>query len=344
MNQKVLAYRNRRAQADTLSSDSPRVLIQSMPNLHAQRAELIAGLLAAEAHVSPKYFYDSQGCALFGAICTLEEYYPTRTEAHIFERHRTAIARALPMRAQWIDLGCGDGAKSRQWLAATDIARYAGVDIAQEWLEGTVAAMAYSFPQVECVGVVTDFTQAFSLRALLAERPHNPPVFFYPGSSIGNFTPQDALALLRRLHTQLHEHGSAGKLLIGVDLVKQQSILEAAYDDALGVTAAFNRNLLRVANRLCDADFKPERFTHEAFFNREHSRIEMHLRANETHTVRIDGHLRDFAEGETILTEYSHKYTPQSFAALLGEAGFAQPQYWTDEQGWFGVFLAGVNA
>ncbi len=215
--------------------------------------------------------------------------------------------------------------------------RYVGVDIARPCLDATVAAMMRSFAAVECLGVTTDLAEPLQLHDLLAESPH-PPVFFYPGSSLGNFTADRALELLRMIRSHL-EHD--GRLLVGIDLVKDRARLEAAYDDARGITAAFNRNVLRVVNRLLGADFAVDGFAHRATYNRAAGRIEMRLVAHRDQTVRIAGQRRRFVAGETILTEYSHKYTIEGFAALLAAAGFAQRRWWTDQRGWFAVFLAG---
>ncbi|MDN0077011.1 L-histidine N(alpha)-methyltransferase [Crenobacter sp. SG2303] len=316
---------------------APRLIIDAVDDHGAQLAELRDGLLSRPARIAPKFFYDEQGCALYGAICALSEYYPTRTEIQIYERCRRPIAAQLPPDGQWIDLGCGDGAKARDWLGPARVRRYIGVDFAADWLKTTLAVTEQQFPGVDCLGVVTDFTRPFHLHPVLNDCPDAPPIFFYPGSSIGNFTPEDALSLLRSIRSHLD---GDGRLLIGVDLVKDTATVEAAYDDALGVTAAFNRNVLRVANRLLDADFEPHRFDHRAFFNATESRIEMHLAASQGHDVRIGEHRRRFEAGETIVTEYSYKYTPERFCALLAEAGYGNMHYWTDERGWFGVFVA----
>ena len=328
-----------------------RVVVQARPDDAADIAALRAGLLASPASSSPKFFYDVQGSALFSAICALDEYYPTRTEAAIFARDRGDIAAALPQPAQWIDLGCGDCAKSRDWLPVVQPSRFIGVDIADAWLRTSLAALASEFPHagrsgsaIEFVGAVTDFTRPFDLHDLLAERPDSAPVFFYPGSSIGNFAPADAREFLIAIREHIAAHPAGdGCLLIGVDLVKDVAILEAAYDDAIGVTAAFNRNVLRVANRLLEADFDPARFAHRAVFNAAASRIEMHLVARHAHDVRIGADIRHFQSGEIIVTEYSYKYTPEAFASLLVSAGFSTTpvqRMWTDQRGWFGVFLA----
>ena len=342
--------------------ESVRVLVQTTVAEADDRAEFGAGLLATPARTSPKFFYDEQGSALFTAICELDEYYPTRIEAAIFDERRAAVAGALPPHSQWIDLGCGDGAKARGWLEPAHVRRYIGVDIAESWLRASLAALAGERASgaearvpardparshdsaLDIVGVVTDFTRTFDLHTLLAEEPCMPPVFFYPGSSIGNFTHDEARAFLASVREHIECHASGGgKLLIGVDLVKDRDVLRAAYDDALGVTAAFNRNVLRVANRLLGADFDPAAFEHRAVFDEDASRIEMQLVSIRAQTVRIGSHARRFADGEVIVTEYSHKYTIEGFGALLAASGFATGERlhrWSDERGWFGVFVA----
>ena len=186
--------------------------------------------------------------------------------------------------------------------------------------------------------MVSDFTQHLDLSQLIGERPEAPPVFFYPGSSIGNFTRPDALRLLRSIRAQCGTHG---RLLICVDLLKPRDVLEAAYDDALGVTAAFNLNVLDVVNRELGADFECDRFAHRALFDSQHGRIEMHLVAQCDQDVRLgERAVRHFNEGEHVLTEYSHKYSTTEFGAMLAEAGFGRFEVWTDPKDWFGVFLA----
>nr|WP_297350485.1 L-histidine N(alpha)-methyltransferase [uncultured Caldimonas sp.] len=314
----------------------PWIVIDAVEDRLAQREELRRGLMAKQARISPKFFYDAQGCALYSAICELDEYYPTRTEALIFERHRSAIARRLPHGPQWVDLGCGDGAKSWPWLDAVHARRWVGVDISPEWLRISLDAGKGRFPGLDFVGVATDFTRPLKLQRVLQRSPA-PSVFFYPGSSIGNFTPDEALPLLRSVREHL---GPDGRLLIGVDGIKDRAVLEAAYDDALGVTAAFNLNVLRVVNRELDADFSPRAFQHRAVFNAAASRIEMRLVARADHAVRIGDEERHFACGESIVTEYSYKYTADSFAALLRDAGFGTLHRWADERDWFHVFVA----
>ncbi len=320
-----------------------RIVELHIANLAEDAARLLAGLLAADARTDPKFFYDAQGSALFDAICQLDEYHPTRIEAAIFGAAREAIAaeicRALPAGFQWVDLGAGDAAKSRDWLSAVAPRRYVGVDIADAWLRPAVARIAEAHPDLEAIGVVADLTRPQMLAPVLDE-VQEPPLFFYPGSSIGNFEPPRAIALLKALRRL---GSGCGGLLIGVDCERDAGRLEAAYDDALGVTAAFNRNLLRVANRVLGADFDPRAFSHRAWFNIDEGRVEMHLVALRAQTVRFTlPHRaeRDFKAGEAIVTEFSYKYTPASFGSLLEAAGFRSHRVWQDSERRFAVFLA----
>ncbi|KKN95379.1 hypothetical protein LCGC14_0179060 [marine sediment metagenome] len=316
----------------------PRIENTLHLNVQEERASLLKGLMQPAARIDSKYFYDAVGCELFTRICKLDEYYPTRTEAAIFRDHAEEIAAALPPGAQWIDLGCGDCAKSERWLDQISPARLVGVDIAGDFLQTSLTSVAACHPGLECVGVVSDFTRTLNLEHLLEEKPNAAPVFFYPGSSIGNFARADALRLLRNIRRHC---GDKGRLLICVDLVKPAQILEAAYDDALGVTAAFNLNVLEVVNREIAADFATNNFSHRAIFDSDRSRIEMHLVAKRDHKVNLgEGNSRCFSAGEQVLTEYSHKYTTAAFGEMLAEAGFGRHQLWTDPRQWFGVFLA----
>ncbi|SDR74676.1 dimethylhistidine N-methyltransferase [Halopseudomonas litoralis] len=320
-----------------IATPLPRLENLLPPDLDNEHKQLLEGLLQPQACINPKYFYDDTGCELFTRICELEEYYPTRTEAAIFEHSADDISAALVNHAQWIDLGCGDCSKSRRWLQHVTPARLIGVDIAGDFLQTCLADIAHEHPELECIGVVSDFTQRLDLGKLLAEDQSSPPMFFYPGSSIGNFARADALSLLRCIRRHC---GDSGQLLIGIDLVKPPPILEAAYDDAEGVTAEFNLNVLQVANRLLHADFEPANFAHQAVYDPVQRRIEMRLVAQQSHNVQLQDVERHFDAGEYILTEYSHKYTTDDFSALLAEAGFHCQHLWTDPQEWFGVFLA----
>jgi dimethylhistidine N-methyltransferase len=321
-----------RAPAPQVSPQLPEMSADAM-----RAAELRAGLLKRSATIDPKFLYDTQGCVLFNAICELDEYYPTRTERAIFEMYRTDIASHVPKAAQWIDLGCGDCAKSRTWLEHVDASRFIGVDIAAEWIEQSVAAVGRRFPDIECVAQGADFTRGFDMHALLGDVEARPPLFFYPGSSIGNFAPDSAVTMLESVRSHL---GSRGGLLVCVDLRKDPAIMKRAYADGLGVTAAFNKNVLRVANKLLGSDFRTENFSHQARFDEVRGCIEMRLVANSKQFVRLGGEIRTFEEGEPIVTEHSYKYTPEQFVTVLQRAGFTRHKMWTDPQSWFGVFLA----
>ena len=319
-----------------MQSLTPRFLGQATPQL-PPAAELAAGLLATPASVSPKYFYDRLGSALFSAITELPEYYPTRTEAAIFATHAPAIATALHGHLAsgftMVDLGAGDGAKAAGLFGALRPGAYVAVDISQDYLRSAVTALQRRFPALPMTGLSLDFSQQLALPAGCVE---GPALVFYPGSSIGNFSPGQALRLLR----QARDVAQGGALLIGVDLVKPAAVLQAAYDDALGVTAAFNLNLLHHVNRLLGSDFAVQDWQHVALFDAAASRVEMHLQARRALQVGWPGGGRHFAAGERIHTENSYKWQPAAFEALLRDAGFARVTTWTDAQGWFAVMLA----
>jgi dimethylhistidine N-methyltransferase len=312
------------------------VVVQGTASATERRRELAAGLLARPAHIAPKFFYDAQGCALYDAICRLDEYYLPRLEAAVFERAQRDIAAALPSGGQFVDLGCGDGAKARRWIDVLRVRRYVGVDIAEAWLRATLAHGASQCPSTRFDGVVTDFTRGLDLHEVLDRSL--PTVFFYPGSSIGNFEPATATRLLADIRRHLGPHD---RLLIAADAPKPRPQLVAAYDDALGVTAAFNRNVLRVVNRELQADFTPADFAHRAVFDERHSRIEMQLVAARAAVVRLGEHgTRRFEAGEAIVTEHSYKYATRTFMELLAAAGFGDVRHWSDDSGGYGVYVA----
>jgi L-histidine Nalpha-methyltransferase len=318
---------------------TPRFLQLSTASGGDAATEAAAGLTRPQAAVPPKFFYDAQGSRLFDAITELAEYYPTRTEAAIFATHGPAIAdavgRSTGARPVIVDLGAGNCAKGVALFPLLHPQRYVAVDISADYLATVLTQLQREHPALDLVGVGLDFTRGL---ALPAELGGDAPLVFYPGSSIGNFDPPGALELLR----QARVLAGRGALLIGVDLVKDDEVLVPAYDDALGVTAAFNLNLLRHLNRLLGADFDLRQWRHVALFNRAASRIEMHLEARQAQVVRWQGGERAFAAGERIHTENSYKWTPDSFAALLREAGFGELRHWTDPRGWFALFVAGA--
>lgn len=314
---------------------TPRFIRTAQDDSPHERASALAALMRAPAAIAPKYFYDRLGSHLFDAITELPEYYPTRTEAAIFQAHGAEMARHVGPRATLVDLGAGSCTKASRLLPLLDPARYVAVDISADYLHDALRSLQRTHPALDIVGVGMDFSHSPLLPAgALADGAR--PVFFYPGSSIGNFTPPAAEAFLAGVRAQAR----GGGLLIGIDLVKPVDVLEAAYNDALGVTAAFNLNVLRHVNRSCGTDFEPRAWQHVALFDAAQSRIEMHLQARHSLTVRWAGGERHFAEGERILTEYSYKYTPGGFAALLARAGFAASRCWTSRDAEFAVFWA----
>jgi L-histidine Nalpha-methyltransferase len=317
----------------------------------AVRAELTAGLLLQHAAVSPKYLYDALGSRLFDAITELPEYYPTRTEAAIVEKHAADIGAVVPHGATLIDLGAGNCAKAARLFDVLHPKAYVAVDISVDFVRCAVNTLQERRSGMAMLGLGLDFSAELNLPPEVAQLQEQVDaaqrVLFYPGSSIGNFTPTEALHFLRQVRSASTELAPGGGLLIGVDLVKPVAVLEPAYDDALGVTAAFNLNMLLHLNHLLGANFNPRQWRHVAFFNTALSRIEMHLEAREALTVQWDAQAagggplqRHFKAGERIHTECSYKWQPDDFEALLREAGFEQVQRWTDAQGWFGLYWA----
>ncbi|MFZ3140203.1 L-histidine N(alpha)-methyltransferase [Polaromonas sp.] len=303
--------------------------------------ELTEGLMAEAASVSPKFFYNALGSRLFEAITALDEYYPSRTEAGIFQAASAQMAGALAENGLshpcLIDLGAGNCAKAMALIPPLQPRQYVPVDISVDFLKDAAAQVQNSFPALDIVGVGMDFSAGLALPDEVQGRDR---VFFYPGSSLGNFQPAQALAFLR--HMADPAQGKARGLLLGIDLVKDAATLEAAYDDALGVTAAFNKNLLRNVNELLAADFDVRQWRHVALFNAAQSRIEMHLQALSDVTVQWPGHSRRFLAGERIHTESSCKYTVESMTAQLKLAGFRHIRHWSDPQDWFAVFWAAL--
>jgi L-histidine N-alpha-methyltransferase len=321
---------------------SPRFIQRHLADPAAERAEVERGLLRTPAEASPKYFYDRLGSHLFEAITELPEYYPTRTEAAIFAAHGAEMAREIGAGATLIDLGAGNCVKASRLFPLLEPSRYIAVDISVDFLHDALKRVQREHPQLDVLGLGLDFSSGLDVSGDIGAsegRAATPPVFFYPGSSIGNFTPDQALAFLRRVRMQ----ASGGGLLIGVDLVKPDAILQAAYDDALGVTAAFNLNILRQLNQLIGSDFDPTEWRHVGLYNAAKSRVEMHLEARGEVEVRWPGQQRHFDAGERLHTENSCKYSVDGFSELLRAAGFAPSRHWTDPQGWFGVFWAAAD-
>jgi dimethylhistidine N-methyltransferase len=317
----------------TMSIQRPTAIRHPLAS-SAIAAELADGLNAAAASISPKFFYDALGSKLFEAICELPEYYPTRTEAAIVQRHGAEIARAVGAGTTLIDLGAGNCAKAASLFPLLHPAHYVAIDISYDFLRDAIERLQQRFAHIEMTGLGLDFSSGLELPGVVGTAKR---LFFYPGSSIGNFTPDQARDFLRRVRGQCELDGG---LLIGIDLVKDSAVLDAAYDDALGVTAAFNLNILRHVNRLLGTDFQVAQWRHHGFFNADESRIEMHLEAREDLTVSWPGGTRRFRAGERIHTENSYKYRQAAAVGLLEQAGFAAAKVWTDPEGWFALIYA----
>ena len=318
---------------------SPVFLQLHRDNHAAIREELLAGLQAAVAHTSPKYLYDALGSRLFEAITELPEYDLTRLEASVFAAQASQM-RQVPEGATWIDLGAGNCKKSASLFGQFKPRQYVAIDISVDFLREAMASLQLQHPALDMVGVGVDFSAGLVLPEGVAN-PAAPRVLFYPGSSIGNFSPSEAEHFLRSVRAACGDHPASG-LLIGVDLVKDAQQLEDAYDDALGVTAAFNLNLLRHINQLAGTDFQVRDWRHLALFNPALSRVEMHLAARAATVMRWQGGERVFQAGERIHTESSYKWTPADFEALLQRAGFGACQVWTDANRRFATFWAAV--
>ena len=296
-------------------------------------AEILEGLSRPQKALSPKFFYDEAGSRLFEEITDQPEYYPTQTELAIMRDNADEIAERIGPQASLIEFGSGSSLKTRLLLSfMREPAVYVPVDISRELLVASAESLDEQFPELEVLPVVADFTQPFDLPDPKVAPLRN--IVYFPGSTIGNFPPDAALSLLEVMY---QEAGEDGALLIGVDLQKDRAVLEAAYNDAAGVTARFNLNLLVRLNREFGADFHVDAFEHVAFYTEEAGRIEMHLRAREPQAVTIAGHRFEFRQGETIHTENSHKFTKEGFRELAGRAGFEVCRAWTDEREWFSL-------
>jgi L-histidine N-alpha-methyltransferase len=294
-------------------------------------ADVFAGLSAPQKRLSPKYFYDRIGSDLFDRITELEEYYPTRTELGIMRRAAGEMAARCGPRCLLAELGAGSLVKVRLLLDRLDQpAAYVPIDVSGEHLHDAAEGLATDYPELDVIPVIADFTRDFPLPAIPAARR----VVYFPGSTLGNFEPHEADALLRRAARLV---GPGGGMLLGVDLRKDVAVLEAAYNDRLGVTAAFNLNVLARINRELNGNFDLSAFHHRAFYNRDRSRIEMHLVSLDDQVVQVGGRAFRFRRGETIHTENSHKYDPEMLAARAAKCGLRVAEWWTDELQYFAV-------
>ena len=312
---------------------APVALHDFGPDVSQFRDEVWAGLSHPQKTLPCKYFYDERGSALFESICELPEYYPTRTELSIMERYAPAMASLLGKRCLLVEYGSGSSRKTRLLLDRLhDAAGYVPIDISRQALAESAHALAASYPSIEVLPVCADYTEPFELpRSRVA--PARCGVYF-PGSTIGNFTPPQAQRFLARMARVAGPHGA---LLIGIDLKKDRATLERAYDDAAGVTAAFNQNLLVRINRELGGNIDLARFRHHARYDESAGRVEMHLESSVAQTARVAGRPFWFAAGETIHTENSYKYDLANFAALAAGVGLAVREVWTDERRRFSV-------
>ena len=302
------------------------------PEATAFAADAIAGLTAMPKRLPPKYFYDVAGSELFERITTLPEYYPTRCELGILRDHAADIAALIPQGAALIEFGSGASVKTRIVLgAAKGLAAYVPVDISADFLERQAVELRKEYPGVAMLPAAADFSKPFELPIAIKGMPR---VGFFPGSTIGNFEPHEACAFMRQAGETL---GPGALFIVGVDLVKDQRVLQKAYNDKQRVTAKFNLNLLTRINRELGANFDVSAFEHHAFYNREKSRIEMHLASMKRQKVRLRGETIDFRAGETIHTENSYKYSVGSFGAMARGSGWTPIEVWTDADKCFSV-------
>jgi len=291
-----------------------------------------SGLAKSQKELHCKYFYDERGSQLFDQICELEEYYPTRTELGIMAEHASAIAERIGSEAVLVEYGSGSSTKTRLLLDHLDSAQaYLPVDISGEHLHQTAQQLRVDYGDLDIHPIVADFTTSFRLPASYVS-PRT--TIYFPGSTIGNLKTEEAIGLLISIAEKC---GPSGGLLIGFDLAKDEAVLKAAYDDAAGVTAQFNLNLLHRINRELDADFDVKRFVHVAIYNQEESRIEIFIESLDEQKVCVAGELFHFQPGERIFTEYSHKYRVDQFVSMAAQAGLKMDALWTDSNDYFAV-------
>jgi len=296
-------------------------------------SEIVDGLSAEQKQISPKYFYDERGSQLFDQITRLPEYYLTNTELGIMRDNIAAITEKVGKQASLIEFGSGSSLKTRVLLEhLSELAAYVPVDISADHLHASAEEIRVEFPHIDVLPVVADFTKTFQLPQPMVMPVRN--VVYFPGSTIGNFEHEMAMELLRVMY---HEAGKGGALLIGVDLQKDPEVIENAYNDSAGVTAEFNLNMLRHLNRDYGANFDVDEFAHSANYDPDKGRVVIELVSQANQTFEVGNKAFDIADGEAILTEYSHKYTLEGFSAMAAEAGFTVEAVWTDEYQLFSV-------
>jgi dimethylhistidine N-methyltransferase len=294
---------------------------------------VVRGFSRPQKSLPPKFFYDERGSALFDEICRQPEYYLPDVERQMLSGLAQEIAGLCGQRRVLIEPGAGSAVKVRLLLESLTPSAYIPMDISFGYLKQAAQDLADEYPMLPVHAVCVDYTHSMPLPEGLPERPR---LAFFPGSSLGNFEPDEARDFMQMIR---HMLGSEGMLLIGVDTKKSSEILNAAYNDAAGITAAFNLNLLHRIRRELRAEVDPEAFIHQAGYNREAGRVEMHLVSRETQQIKINGYSFQFEAGERLHTESSYKYTPQEFLALAGQAGFRPRAHWLDQQGLFAIYL-----
>lgn len=307
------------------------------PVLREMREDVLEGLTAPVKSLSPKYFYDERGSQLFDQITRLPEYYPTRTETELFEAHSKEIAGHFSGAVTLIEYGSGSSRKIRALLEGMRPAAYVPLDISGDHLESSAKTLQRDYGWLDIYAVCADYSQAIDLPP---EIPRNQPMAFFPGSSIGNFAPHAAAEFLTRVRDLV---GAQGKLLVGVDRKKDKAVLESAYNDAAGVTSAFNLNVLTHLNRELDGNFVLEQFRHKAIYSESEGSIQMFLESTVEQQVELAGQIISFSEGEAIHTENSYKYDPDEFAELAAGAGWKNELHLTDANDYFSVFLLGAD-
>ena len=317
-----------------MSDAQSSAVVDLLPRQDSALEEVLSGLAREPKELPAKYFYDEVGSALFERICETPEYYVTRAELELMERHVDAMGGFLGAGCELIEFGCGSGRKTRLLLEALRPLAFLPVDISRSALEGACLELAQRFPGTRVTPLLADYTRPISY-PLSADLPVKRRAVYFPGSTVGNFTREEAADFLRHVRELV---GAGGALLIGVDLKKDRDVLNAAYNDAAGVTAAFNLNLLAHLNRRFAADFDLDGFEHFAYYDEELGRIEMHLISKESQRVHIVGRRFGFAAGELMRTEISCKYDVEEFQEMGRAAGFGSAQVWFDSLRSFAVF------
>lgn len=303
------------------------------PVFDGLRKEVIRGLQKMDKELPTKLFYDERGSQLFEQICRLDEYYLTRTEIQIMRQYIHEMVALIGKSNVLVEYGSGNSTKTRILLEhLPDLVAYVPVDISRDFLNMSVDALKRNYPNLLIIPVCADYTQPINMPPVSSGMKHN--LAYFPGSTIGNFAPNLAVDFIRNIANLV---GPGGGFLIGADLQKDTNVLNAAYNDTAGITAAFNLNILTHINRELGANFKEGYFKHFAFYNEDADRIEMHLISNQDQTVQVCGEMFHFEKGERILTEVSYKYTLEDFAELVSQAGFDVKKVWTDSKNYFSI-------